>query len=193
MLRAIRVYGALREFLGQSEFLADVSTPAEAIRFLVANFPHVEAHMADRHYKVLVGGHRVPANEQLHAPSGADVIRLVPTVAGAGDVGKILLGVALVGLVIATGGAAGFLGGAALSVGLFGGALILGGVVGLLTPTPTIGANDPKNDPKRAESFNFSGISNVSRQGLPVPIIYGETIVGSVTISVGISSEQVAV
>jgi predicted phage tail protein len=47
------------------------------------------------------------------------------------------------------------------------------------------------NDPRK--SYSFSGIQNVSRQGVPVPIIYGETVVGSVTISAGINTEEVAV
>lgn len=189
MLRVIRVYGALRDFLGQSTFQADIASPAEALRFLAANFPGLDQHMAERHYKVWSGPCSVEL-DRLHMATGCEVIRIAPTVAGAGDVGRILLGVALIGLTIATGGAAGFLGEAALSVGLLGGSLVLGGVVGLLTPVPAVTA--PTDDPKRAESFNFSGISNVSRQGLPVPVIYGETIVGSIAISVGADVEQVA-
>jgi predicted phage tail protein len=201
-LRTIRVYGELRQFLGRAEFRAVVRSAAEALRFLIANVPGLEAHMADRYYRVIVGGRRALADERLHEPIGDEVIRIVPTVAGAGgDVGKILLGVALIGLTIATGGATSPLfvsafgvQGAALFAGAaftLGGALILSGVGGILTPTRSAAAE--RSDPKRAESFNFSGITNVSRQGLPVPVIYGETIVGSITISAGITSDQVAV
>ena len=194
MLRVIRVYGELRKFLGRSEFRAAVSNPAEALRFLVANFPGLEQHMAERHYKVWSGSYRVTP-DHLHDPSGQDVIRIAPAVAGAGDVGKILIGVALVALTIATGGFGGaaIIGGVTWAgvVGGLGAALLLGGVAGLLAPTPT--TDSAVKDVKRAESYNFSGISNVSRQGLPVPVIYGETVVGSVTVSLGISTEQVAV
>lgn len=194
MLRVIRVYGALREFLGQSTFQADISSPAEAIRFLVANFKGLEQHMAEQHYKVWSGPWTVDL-EHLHMSTGSEVIRIAPTVAGAGAVGRILVGVALIGLTIATGG----FGGAAIVGGLtwagvvggIGASLLLGGVAALLTPTPE--ANREILDPKKAESFNFSGISNVSRQGLPVPVIYGETIVGSIAVSVGADVEQVAV
>jgi predicted phage tail protein len=51
------------------------------------------------------------------------------------------------------------------------------------------GAN-AEDDPRK--SYSFSGIQNTSRQGVPVPIVYGETIVGSVTISAGIDTVQVA-
>ncbi len=69
MLRVIKVYGSLAKFLGQRSFEAAVRTPAEAVRFLVANFPGVEAHMGERHYKVSVGRHELEAGdkpEQLH-------------------------------------------------------------------------------------------------------------------------------
>jgi predicted phage tail protein len=69
--------------------------------------------------------------------------------------------------------------------------LLLGGIAQLLTPTPkaTQGA-DGQDDPRK--SYSFSGIQNTSRQGVPVPIVYGETIVGSVVISAGIDTVQVA-
>ena len=51
-LKKIKVYGRLRKFLGSSYFEAAVSSPAEAIRFLMCNFPEVEAHMSQQYYKV---------------------------------------------------------------------------------------------------------------------------------------------
>lgn len=39
MLREIKVYGELAKFVGQKLFQAEIGTAAEAIRFLVANFP----------------------------------------------------------------------------------------------------------------------------------------------------------
>ena len=44
-------------------------------------------------------------------------------------------------------------------------------------------------DPQK--SYSFSGIQNTSVQGTPVPIIYGETIVGSVVISANVSTLEV--
>jgi predicted phage tail protein len=92
---------------------------------------------------------------------------------------------------------AGFFGAAfAKNIGLFafakgiGASLALGGVAQLLTPMPTVpqGA-DTQDDPRK--SYSFSGIQNTSRQGVPVPIVYGETVVGSVVISAGIDTVQV--
>jgi predicted phage tail protein len=118
-------------------------------------------------------------------------------VAGAGAVGRILLGVAIIAFAIVTAGAGlvaglglGFGASTAISIGLVGASLVFGGVAQLLTPTPTVpqGANT-QDDPRK--SYSFSGIQNVSRAGVPVPICYGETIVGSIVISAGVDTVQV--
>jgi predicted phage tail protein len=66
--------------------------------------------------------------------------------------------------------------------------LVLGGVAQLLTPTPKISKDE--GDPRK--SFSFSGIQNTNRAGVPVPVVYGETLVGSVVISAGIDIVQVS-
>ena len=71
------------------------------------------------------------------------------------------------------------------------------GVTSLLTPTqsvPTSSASDSfsQNDPQmQASSYAFSGIANVSRSGVAVPIIYGERFVGSIIVSNGVDTVQV--
>jgi predicted phage tail protein len=94
--------------------------------------------------------------------------------------------------------------GAAAVIGSVGVALVLGGVSQLLSPTPQLGQIGPASqslggrntttegtemDPQ--ESYSFSGIQNTSRQGTPVPVVYGETIVGSVVISAGIDVDTI--
>jgi predicted phage tail protein len=195
MLREIRVYGKLAKFLKRRVFKAAVATPAEAVRFLLANFPQLEAHMADQHYKVIVASHELEAGdhpEQLHDPIGAtETIKLVPVMAGAGAVGRIIAGVALVAAAIFIPGLGlGLAGATVTQIGILGGALILGGIAQLLTPTPQISMGSNGDDDPR-KSYSFSGIQNVSRQGVPVPIVYGETIVGSVTIAAGIITQEI--
>ena len=199
MLRTIRIYGRLAKFLKRRKFEAEVSSAAEAVRFLLANFPQLEQHMADQHYRVSVGSYDLTVDE-LHDPAGQQEIKIVPVVAGAGAVGRIIAGVALIGLSILTAGATiGLLGLAAplaispILVGI-GASLVLGGVAQLLTPVPRTvppgSTSDTVKDPRK--SYSFSGIQNTSRQGLPVPIVYGETLVGSVVISAGVDTVQVA-
>ena len=52
MLRKIKLYGKLAKFIGKRVLEADVATAAEAVRFLVTNWPELERHMADQHYRV---------------------------------------------------------------------------------------------------------------------------------------------
>jgi predicted phage tail protein len=192
MLRKIKLYGKLAKFIGHRVLEADVATAAEAVRFLLANWPELEAHMSDQHYRVSIGTYDIDL-EELHHPAGAAPISFVPVVAGAGAVGRVLAGIALIALsfLIIPLGIAAAGAGIATAVGLAGASLLLGGIAQLLTPTPkaTQGA-DGQDDPRK--SYSFSGIQNTSRQGVPVPIVYGETIVGSVVISAGIDTVQVA-
>lgn len=207
MLRKIRVYGQLAKFLGQRIFEADVASAAEAVRFLVTNFPKLERHMADQHYRVSVGSYDL-ALEELHDPAGQQEIKVVPVMAGAGGgTGRILAGIGLIALSFLLPGAGAFgtfslfgqaataggiLTGIGTAASLIGASLVLGGVSQLLTPTPKInlpGTPQDNNDPRK--SYSFSGIQQTSRQGVPVPIVYGETLVGSVVISAGIDTVQV--
>lgn len=194
MLRKIKLYGKLAKFIGHRVLEADVATAAEAVRFLLANWPELEAHMSDQHYRVSIGTYDLEL-EELHDPAGQAPISFVPVVAGAGAVGRILIGIALIAASIFIPGSTAIFGTTfgkiSLGIGLFGGSLVLGGVAQLLTPTPKVpqGA-DEQDDPRK--SYSFSGIQNTSRQGTPVPIVYGETLVGSVVISAGIDTVQVA-
>ena len=201
MLRKIKLYGKLAKFIGHRVLEADVATAAEAVRFLVANWPEVERHMADQHYRVSIGTYDIDL-EELHHPAGAAPISFVPVVAGAGAVGRIIAGIALIALSfgiasLAAGAAlAGSFSGFALQAVAFGTqagliagvGLVVGGVAQLLTPTPKISQDE--GDPRK--SFSFSGIQNVSRAGVPVPVVYGETLTGSVVISAGIDIVQVS-
>jgi predicted phage tail protein len=191
MLRKIKLYGKLAKFIGHRVLEADVATAAEAVRFLLANWPEVERHMNDQHYRVSIGTYDIDL-EELHHPAGAAPISFVPVVAGAGAVGRILIGVALIAASIFIPGSTAIFattfGKISLSVGLFGASLVLGGIAQLLTPTPKISQDE--GDPRK--SFSFSGIQNTNRAGVPVPVVYGETLVGSVVISAGIDIVQVS-
>ena len=216
MEKEIRLYGPLAKFIGQRKFLAEISSAGEAIRMLLANFPGLERHMADQHYKVIVDNYESDLDE-IHYPA-SQVIKIVPVLGGAGGgVGKILAGVALVAAAIVLGPASGgFLGlgmglsGAGMGIvgssvailaGTIGTSLILGGVAQLLSPTPQLGQIGPASQSRNTttegtemdpqESYSFSGIQNTSRQGTPVPVVYGETIVGSVVISAGIDVDTI--
>tara|TARA_R100001126_G_scaffold97346_1_gene70598 strand:+ start:288 stop:893 length:606 start_codon:yes stop_codon:yes gene_type:complete len=201
MLRKVKLYGELAKFLGQKTLEAEVHSAAQAIRFLVVNFPQLEAHMADRYYKVSVGSWEIK-EEEIHYPNGQEEIKIVPIVGGEGGrgTGRFLIGAALIGVAILAPGAGlvgaqfGATGGALASpfmaaVGNIGIALALGGLAQMLTPVENV--KEEEQDPRR--SFSFSGIQNTSRAGVPVPVIYGQTMVGSIVVSANIENEQVEV
>ena len=196
MLRTVRLYGELAEFVGHKELDAVITSTADAIRFLVSNFPGLEAHMADRYYQVLVDDYEI-GEEDIHNPIGQSDISIVPVITGAGGgVGKTLLGVALIGGAFLTGGASfsfakgltgTFLGTTAVNLGL---GLTLMGVSEMLFPLPKPQEFNNEQDPRI--SFSFSGVQNTSRAGTSHPICYGEIVTGSVVISAGIDTNQVS-
>ena len=207
MLRKIKLHGELAEFLGQDEFEAVVKTTAEAVKFLITNFPKLEAYMSNRYYQVLVGGNELE-KEQIHDPVGKSEIHFVPVISGAGGstFQRILLGGALIGASFLfpgaglfgtyglgkTAAATGFTAagiGTAIGTGLsfIGAGLVLNGVSEILFPQPDF--DEPEDDPRI--SFNFSGVQNTSRAGTAHPIVYGEIVCGSVVISASVDTNQV--
>jgi len=203
MLRKIKLYGELAKFLGQRTFEAEVNNAAQAVRFLVTNFPTVEKYMSDKYYKVIIDNWELEEKE-LHYPTGQSDIKIVPVITGSGGASgrQILFGAILIGASFMFPGAGmfghtGLLGKAAggfftkmgTYVSAMGASMILGGINQMLTPTPDV--PEESQDPRR--SFNFSGIQNTSRAGVAVPIHYGRVITGSITVSANIENEQVEV
>ena len=198
MLRKVKLYGELADFIGHKELDAVITSTADAIRFLITNFPKLEAHMADRHYQVLVDDYEI-GEEDIHNPIGQSDISIVPVIAGAGGgLGRTLLGVAMIGLAFTMPGAnfsglgfsaaKGFSGFQA-AIGNIGIALTLQGVSQMLFPLPQ--PQDFSNEEDPRISFSFSGVQNTSRAGTSHPIAYGEIVTGSVVISAGIDTNQV--
>lgn len=218
MLKTIKVYGSLAKFLGQKVFRAAVNTPVEAMSFLRANFQGLVAHMANYDYKVLVGTFELQAGsnpEQLGYPAGREeTISIVPVIGGAGggSTTSILAGAALIGASFLFPGAGlfgttglfgagqavvgvsslGVLNAAAVGTALsaVGAGLVLGGVAQMLTPVPEMPSGEGSFGDPASNPLSFSGIQNVSRQGVAVPVVYGETLVGSVVISAGINTKD---
>tara|TARA_Y100000114_G_scaffold144278_1_gene152685 strand:- start:188 stop:808 length:621 start_codon:yes stop_codon:yes gene_type:complete len=204
MMRNIIFHGELADFIGHKSLEAKVSTVAETMRFLICNFPQVEAHMAQRYYKIIIGKDEIKQSE-LYYPMGSSDINIVPVISGAGgNMGKIFLGAALIGAsfffpgaglfgTTSFSGATAVAGGIGTTIGTalsaVGAVMVLGGVSDMLFPLPQEPDFSSEGDPRI--SFNFSGTQNTSRAGTPVPIVYGEIFTGSVVISAAIDTEQV--
>jgi len=202
MMHKIKLYGELAKITGHKELEAVVNTTAQAISFLVNNFPELESHMADKYYQVLLDKEEEVDIEELHFPVGKSDIKFVPVISGSGGIGKALFGGALIALSFGVGGlftaplsfgAGGFAAaglGAKAAFGI-GAGLVLSGVSDMLFPTPKMPQFSSEQDPRL--SFSFNGTQQTSRAGTPVPLVYGEIFTGSVVISSSIDTEQVQV
>jgi predicted phage tail protein len=196
MLKTVKLYGELAERYGK-DWSLDIDSPKEAVRALIANNPGFAQFVGtsqDRGmgYKISVGGTYLedPANE-IYNPSGKQEIKIIPVILGAKNkdgwkrliVGALLVygGYLLLGpkggeLALKEMTAAQLLGSASMEVGK---AMVLGGIGMLLSPTP--------KDVEETNNYSFNGAVNTIKQGVPVPICYGQLLVGSSVISSGIS------
>lgn len=215
MLRTVVLHGALAQF--GASFDLDVKSPVEAIRALIVQIRGFRQALREGHYRVLKAKtEHLPEDlslEELKLRLGRNnEIHIVPVIEGSSSGwGKILAGVAIIGLAIAAPYALGFAGGIGAVGGAlgtvvpgtailgfsgitFGGiaglgaAIALGGVAQMLSPAPTQAGGSASVDTKA--SFLFGSADNVTQQGGPVPLVFGEFVVGSVVISVGLSTEE---
>ena len=204
MLRKIKLYGELAEFVGHKEFEVKANTLKSAVSFLINNFEGIDKYMSFKYYQVKVGNYEIGEDELTYPIGRKEDIHFIPVITGAGrGAGKILLGAALIGVAILSPGAGfmaqgglGFASTAATAkfsftamLGNFGIYLVLAGVSEMLTPLPKTSEFSSEEDPRL--SFSFGGTQQTGRAGTPVPLVFGEIFTGSVVISGSVDTEQV--
>mgnify|MGYP003134910122 FL=1 len=198
MLKKIKLYGDLKKITGHAVLEAHIRSTGEAIRFLLMNWPELETYMNSQYYQVLADDEEILESE-INYPF-ANEIKIVPMISGAGGgARRFILGAALIGIGIASGGTGlalnntqgfGFFGkGIAASLGNVGLGLTLIGVTDLLFPMPKPSSFENDEDPRI--SFDFSGTPNTSRAGTTHAICYGEIFTGSTVISMNLTTDQV--
>lgn len=189
-IRTVRLYGKLGARFGRRFELA-VANPAEAIQalcVLLSGFRRELLESKDKGvaYAVFVGKRNL-AKEELELPPGRGEIRIAPVLVGSkrGGVLQTIIGAVLVvvGAVVSY-----FGGGLGAPLIKFGAAMMLGGVVQMLSPQPA--GLSTKDSPGNEASYNFNGPVNTMAQGNPVPLLYGEMLVGSAVVSGGIYAED---
>ncbi len=201
MLKKVKLYGELAEKYGK-DWLLDINSPSEAVRALCANNPSFKDFVGSSQdrgvgYKVMVGKTYIEKHEEVYNPSGKQEIKIIPVILGAKKegIGAIIIGIALIAMgvtpSVSTKLAAAFGGGttgaaiasavtgAMVSVGV---SLTMGGIAQLLAPTP--------EEVKEGDNYSFNGAANTVRQGVPVPICYGQLMIGGAVISSGITNEN---
>ena len=180
----LTIYGRLRKFIGQSTFEIDVVSPRQAFSFLVNNFEGVADHIKEQEYCVMAGKVRI-TEDLLDLQTESD-IKIIPVVHGEilpFIVGAAFLGAAQIGAIASTVILGTTLGSIFTGIGI---SFLINGVSELLNPLPT----PPKID-EQDPSFIFNGTANISKQGVPINVVYGETLIGTNTISANIDTLQV--
>ncbi len=189
MLTKVILEGPMGKACGRT-WAFDISSPSEALRMVDANRPGVFNWIRNNLKKYeayrVVCRYEDGKTEELDQGSYTLMnkpveIRFVPIVQGSGNAGRIILGAVLV------------------IAGVWfqqpwliqmGAGLIVGGVIGLLTPQPKLNSSDEKESKNKTSHF-FDGPVNTTEQGVPVQLIYGETVlVGSHAISAEVSIDQ---
>ena len=191
MLRRIKVYGKLRQVLGQSTFEADLNNVGQAFSFLYNNFPELEKDLLNNNYRIWTGDKLV--TEDKIFMSGEKEIKIIPVATGSGFLIPFIAPIIGGGISTVISGivGTGIIGSIITAVGTN---LIINGVTNMLAPQPPnvspsgMDATDPAS---LASNYSFSGITNISKSGIPINLIYGETIVGSCTVSNGVDTVQV--
>lgn len=151
-------------------FELEVSSAGEALRCLCYQIDGLKREINRGQFRVRVAGHDMTEDcivAGLNTPlNDNDVITIVPVIGGA-----------------KSGGFLGIIGGAALIAGAF---FIPGGFLAtMLTRTP--GAPNFSEGNSESNQY-FSSLSNRIGQGYPVPLCYGEMVVGSNVISQGLET-----
>ena len=194
MLKKIKVYGTLRKFLGKAEFEVELNTPREAISFLVCNFQGIEEHMAEQFYTIQVGSKVI--TEDLLNLNTQDDIRIIPVVHGnffpiLAGVGALFGAAAIPATILGSELLATLAVSALTSIGT---SMVIDGVTQLLSPqqnnlSPT--GQDSLDPAALASNYSFTGLTNISNAGVPVNLVYGEIVVGSIVVSNGVDTVQV--
>ena len=189
-LRKIKVYGRLAELVGWHVSYADVKNMKDVYKYLVCNYPEIEPHLKQNMYRITINNDVIKTKDQLLLNSEGE-IRMIPIVSGAwfwiaaAFIGGGAAAAASSIAIVAT------LGSVLISTGI---SMAVSGVTNMLFPQqqPTVG--DVPNGLSETDTrvnYSFSGIQNVSRSGICIPLIYGEVFTGSIVVSSGTDTAPV--
>jgi predicted phage tail protein len=184
----VRLHGALAAQFGRV-FHFDIQTPREAVdaiecarRGFKAAIMKLDA--AGMVFRVRSKTHDYDNDDVGSHLGSASRIDIIPIVRGASAGVRFVVGAILtaVGFML-SGTPFAPLGPPMMSLGI---SLMLGAVTEWLTPTPK------REEYKALDSWTISGPTNTTEQGVPVPIIYGEVLTGSVPISAGLAASDLS-
>lgn len=166
--------------------------PAQAMRLIGLNCPAFKKHMIERaqagdNYHIICDKRSRTAQE-LELPAGKRLIIATAVTGAKGGIGSALEIVAgIILLVVAWWNPGGWTGAGALfldAVGAVGASLVLAGMTSLLSPQASAGG--------QLTSAYFNGAGTTVQQGAPVPVVYGEMLIGAQVISLSLQTVDAA-
>lgn len=176
------LHGFLAETYGSQKFSLNATSVRGAVQLLAAN-------LGDRFTLILRQGKWKLYTDIKHPFSAIDLelvtakpIHIMPLIEGSGDDAndhKSLTG----GLILF------FSGGASIPFDLIGGLIMPEAESPVATPEI---ADYTEAEIGKKPSFLYNGVVNTVEQGVPVPLVYGEHLVGSIVISASVSLQDVS-
>ena len=189
-LRKIKVYGRLAELVGWHVTYADVKNMKDVYKYLVCNYPEIEPHLKQNMYRITINNDVIKTKDDLLVHSEGE-IRMIPIVSGAwfwiaaAFIGGGAAAAASSIAIVAT------LGSVLLTTGI---SMAVSGVTNMLFPQqqPTVGdVPQGLSETDARVNYSFSGIQNVSRSGVCIPLVFGEVFTGSIVVSSGTDTAPV--
>ncbi|BDU72404.1 tail assembly protein [Mesoterricola silvestris] len=180
MKRTILLYGALRKF--GRKFVFDVDTTAEAIKALRSQVKGFEAYLRNHlqnDFSIVLDGEALDEEGLQWNMGNATTLKIIPVVSGAdGGFLKVVAGSVLI--------VVGNMYHQQWLIGV-GASMALGGVAEMLSANPV---NNPSLNSENPTTYSFGSPRVTTGQGKPIPIAYGELIVGGHLISAGRQPES---
>ena len=202
-MTTLYLHGSLKQF-GESYEVVEGLSVRSVIKLIAVQVKGLSNAILNGTWKVSRGTDFL-TKETLDFKAGKEV-HVYPAIHGAGgSTTQILIGAALIGLAFTPLGAvvissttAGVAGAAATQTAYLstylvsaGVGMMLSGVMSMFTKVPEA-QYDKKVDSNQKPSFLFDGPVNVSTQGMPVPIVIGRCLAGSVVVSAGMSVSELS-
>lgn len=184
MLTTITLHGKLGEAVGRDVWHIAVGSVGEALRAIEAQtgrlFQYLRSEGKGRaEYRVLLNGADFDDMAQIQAEGGEHrSIDIVPVPSGGSGLGlfETILGVVLIVVGLAT---------SCHLLAVLGVGLLLSGISSFLFPAQ--GLPSQGNQATNVQNYVFNSDGNNVGQGHPVPVVYGEMMVGSSVISAQIT------
>lgn len=197
-MATIKLSGSLaKKFWRQKDYLLETGEVREAfsaLKHTVDGFEEFIRAQARLGMRYAIFRNRENVGVDRFTLSGTTEIRIVPVIAGSksGGLFSIVAGAVLIvaGAFISglSFGGAAPIGGLMIKVGI---AMVIGGVVQMLTPVPKTPSQQEQAVTENKPSYLFNGAFNSTQQGLPVPVVYGQMLVGSSIVTIGTWAEAI--